>query len=280
MDAIITKKGSSEIKLSDLGLEVLTFDVSAPFLDVEYRTIKNRSGRIKAGHRFDKKTIVVTGHMLCSSYADFKDKKENIYAHLVDEDAYYITELIPDEDLYEFELPGAEQGELNYLSPKHKRAEYRYEVINNGDIEFNFIGKYSQGLNYRFRFQFETANLPYGGTIPELVTVQKYIPYKGTAKNSQLESPWTVRLTSDSSQSGDFYVEIGDRRFEHKSLTPINTGDIFELKGVETWLNKQNVNDYTNFEYFVLYPTKENQIPIQTNFKGKIQIDKLQELYK
>nr|MDK7248782.1 hypothetical protein [Corynebacterium amycolatum] len=60
----------------------------------------------------------------------------------------------------------------------------------------------------------------------------------------------------------------------------INKDDVFHLHGVETWLNHRNINEYTNYEHFVFKPTRTNSIPIQTDFKGTIEILNYQEFYK
>lgn len=279
IDALITKK-NEEFKLSDLGLEVVNFNVSSPQLEVDYRTVRNRSGRSKAGHRFDHKSINVNGYLNVDSLQQFKLLETRLNGLLVDEKGYYLTQLISVTDMFDYELPGSTTGDVDLLSSEHEPMPYRFNVINKGDLLFEFVGKSGGGLLYRFSMDFETQNLPYGETEPKTIQVTNSIPYSGTATNSQLESPWTARLVSNQAQPGDFYVTIGDRRFEHESLTQVKSGDVFELKGVETWLNKQNVNDYTNFEHFELEPTADGQITIDTNFKGSIYIDNYMEFYK
>ncbi|KAA9298647.1 phage tail family protein [Aerococcus tenax] len=280
IDALITKLNDDQFKLSDLGLEVLAVDVSAPSLSVDFREIRNHSGRVKAGSRFDKKEIKVSGYFSCKGLAALDNFIDRLYGALVDEDGYYLTKLTPIEDLYNFEVPGQKTGEVRTSQVKHKAQKYRYHVINVGDIETSFKGLVQNTVTYLFVLRFETIGLPYGETIPKDITVTNSIPYAGTASNSQLESPWVVKLTATQSQKGDFYFTVGDRRFEHKSLTTINKDDVFHLHGVETWLNHRNINEYTNYEHFVLKPTRTNSIPIQTDFKGTIEILNYQEFYK
>lgn len=279
IDALITKE-NEEFKLSDLDLEVLTFNVSAPFYESEYQTVKNRSGRVKSGGRFNKKEIEVSGYLTVESYADYEKAKADIYAQIVDEKGYYLTQLIPISEMYEYEQPGQKQGEISTVNVQHEVQEYRYRVINIGDVAFEFNGKTPTGLLYRFEFSFETIGMPFAETKPKNIKVTNSIPYKGTAVNSQLESPWYLKLTATQAQKGDFYVQVGDKRFEHKSLTQIKSGDVFQLRGVETWLNFANVNEYTNYEYFELKPTKNHSMPLSTDFVGTIEVVDLIEFYK
>lgn len=279
MDALLTKENKS-FKLSDLGLAVRTFDVSAPSLQVNYQEITNRSGRVKSGHRFVSKKISITGTFYVMGVTGFNDIREDLYAELVDEEGYYITKMSPTADLYSFEIPGQTSAELDTSRVNHEAERYRYRVINTGDIAFTFKGKSSAGLLYGFSLEFETVGTPFGETVPKTIQVTTAIPYTGTAINSQLESPWYLKLTATQSQKGDFYVQIGDRRFEHKSLTQIKSGDVFQLRGVETWLNFANVNEYTNYEYFELKPTPNHSMPLSTDFVGTIEVVDLIEFYK
>lgn len=279
MDALLTKENKS-FKLSDLGLAVRTFDVSAPSLQVNYQEITNRSGRVKSGHRFVSKKINVTGTFYAMGVIGFNDIREDLYAELVDEEGYYITKMSPTSDLYGFEIPGQTSAELDISRLNHEAERYRYRVINTGDIAFTFKGKSSAGLLYGFSLEFETVGMPFGETVPKTIRVTTAIPYAGTAINSQLESPWYLKLTATQAQKGDFYVQIGDRRFEHRGLTQIRSGDVFQLRGVETWLNFANVNEYTNYEYFELKPTPNHSMPLSTDFIGTIEVVDLIEFYK
>lgn len=279
MDALLTKKDKS-FRLSDLGLAVRTFDVSAPSLQVNYQEITNRSGRVKSGHRFVSKKISITGTFYAMGVTGFNDIREELYAEIVDENGYYITKMSPTSDLYNFEMPGQSNEEIDTSRVDHEAERYRYRVINAGDIEFNFKGKSGAGLLYGFAIDFETVGMPFGETVPKTVRVTTAIPYAGTATNSQLESPWYLKLTATQAQKGDFYVQVGDKRFEHKSLTQIKTGDVFQLRGVETWLNFANVNEYTNYEYFELKPSSNQSVPISTDFTGTIEVVDLIEFYK
>ncbi|MGY0836970.1 phage tail domain-containing protein [Aerococcus urinaeequi] len=279
MDALLTKNDKS-FKLSDLGLTVRTFDVSAPSLQVNYQEVTNRSGRIKSGHRFVSKVITITGSFYAMGVTGFNDIREDLYAELMDERGYYLTKMSPTDDLYNFERPGQTSADIDTSRVTHEPERYRYRVINTGDIAFIFKGKSNAGLLYGFSLEFETIGMPFGETIPKTIRVTNNIPYAGTAINSQLESPWYLKLTATQAQKGDFYVQVGDKRFEHKSLTQIKSGDVFQLRGVETWLNFANVNEYTNYEYFELTPTVNHSIPLSTDFVGTIEVVDLIEFYK
>lgn len=260
---------------------MLAFDVSAPSYIADFTELRNRSGRYKSGGRFAIKKIHVAGYLHASDFQEYKNKESKLYGLLMDERGYYLTQVLHTSDLYAFELPGQKQGDINLLSANHQQAKIRYRVLNFGEINFDFVGKTPAGLLYKFAFNFETMNLPYGETMPKTLKVSgSYIPYKGTAVNSQLESPWTLKLTATANQPGDFTVKVGNKVFRHTSKTSVNSGDVFKLKGVETWLNNQNINDYTNYEYFELTPSLNDRVAFATNFKGNIEIENFIEFYK
>ena len=108
--------------------------------------------------------------------------------------------------------------------------------------------------------------------------------YAGTATLSQLEVPFIVELTANAQQT-NFFLEIDERRFTYNHVqTPIQSGNKLRLTGIETRLFtgsiSDNVNNRTNFEYFVIKPKANKKIPWATNFKGTIKIIGFKELYK
>lgn len=276
IDLLITKE-DEEFELSDLGLNVKDIEESSPSLDIGYRTVTNRSGRTRSSSRYGVKTIRVVGDFYTDSLFNYEKLKDEINGKLVTKKPYYITKMLPvNETLYEFELPGESTDDIDFLNAEHKLYHYGYKVVMIDNFS-NFRGRSNRGLLFEFEMKFETDGLPFGETEAKEIRVENEIVYSGTAESSQLEHPWYVRLTANQNQQGDFYFTIGNRTFNHTSLTPIEVGDVFELRGVETRLNSSNINEYTNYEHFVL---EQGINKIETNFLGDIEIVNFKEFYK
>ena len=290
MDLLIEKDGRIR-KLSELGLYNIAVDDSSPAVDISTRTVKGRNGRIFDGLTYTEKIIEVKARLTVPTMEAFFDKKDELNRYVLGDDGFYITKMYPvQDDLYGFELPGAKTGELNLQTPiqgtiPHIAWKYRYKVVNNGSIEYEFIGKSSAGLKYNVSFGFVTSELPYGETVPENITLStNTFDYAGTATLSQLEVPFIVELTANAQQT-NFFLEIDERRFTYNHVqTPIQSGNKLRLTGIETRLFtgsiSDNVNNRTNFEYFVIKPKANKKIPWATNFKGTIKIIGFKELYK
>ena len=285
MDLLIEKDGRIR-KLSELGLYNIAVDDSSPAVDISTRTVKGRNGRIFDGLTYTEKIIEVKARLTVPTMEAFFDKKDELNRYVLGDDGFYITKMHPvQDDLYGFELPGAKTGELNLVTIPHIAWKYRYKVVNNGSIEYEFIGKSSAGLKYNVSFGFVTSELPYGETVSENITLStNTFDYAGTATLSQLEVPFIVELTANAQQT-NFFLEIDERRFTYNHVqTPIQSGDKLRLTGIETRLFtgsiSDNVNNRTNFEYFVIKPKANKKIPWATNFKGTIKIIGFKELYK
>lgn len=279
MDALITKDGV-ETKLSSIGLLVTDFQDSSPSITTNKREVTNRSGYIFSGAVHKEKRIVISGTFVVPNAYALEEKKDQINGLISNDEPFYITKLLPTARLYDFELPGQTTSELNLLTIPHQAYKYRYKIIVENEISYTFVGFSDAGLRMKFSFEGRTAELPFGETIPKSVTVSTAIDYAGTAKCSQLEWPWVMKLTAGQSQTGNFSLTVGDRTLTYQTQTALETGDILLLKGVETTLNGLNVNDKTNYEHFILEPTSTNKISIRTNFKGTIQLLNFVELYK
>ena len=202
------------------------------------------------------------------------------------DDGFYITKMHPErDDLYEFELAGQTTGELNLRTIPHRAWKYRYKVVNNGSVEYEFIGKSSAGLKYNVTFGFLTSELQYGETVPkDIIISTNTFDYAGTATLSQLEVPFIIELTANAQQT-NFFLEIDGRRFSYNHVeTPIQSGNKLHLSGVEYRLSTgtffENINNRTNFQYFAIKPKTNKKIPWSTNFKGTIKIIGFKELYK
>lgn len=279
MDALITKDGV-ETKLSSIGLLVTDFQDSSPSITTNKREVTNRSGYIFSGAVHKEKRIVISGTFVVQSAYELEEKKDQINGLISNDEPFYITKLFPTAGLYDFELPGQKTSDLNLLAIPHQAYKYRYKIIVENEISYTFVGLSAAGLRMKFSFEGRTAELPFGETIPRSVTVSSTIDYAGTAKCSQLEWPWIMKLTSNAIQNGDVTVKVGDRTFIYHVVTPMASGDVLMIKGIETTLNSLNVNDKTNYEHFILTPSASGKIALTTNFKGSIQLLNFVELYK
>lgn len=285
MDLLIEKDGQART-ISELGLYNIAVDDSSPAVDISTRTVKGRNGRIFDGLTYTEKTIEVKARLTVPTMEAFFDKKDELNRYVLGDDGFYITKMHPEsDDLYEFETAGQTTGELNLRAIPHREWKYRYKVVNNGSVEYEFIGKSSAGLKYNVSFGFVTAELPYGETIPKDITLTtNTFDYAGTATLSQLEVPFVVELTANAQQT-NFFLEIDGRWFTYNhAQTPIQSGDRLRLKGIETQLFTGSiadiVNNRTNFEYFVIKPKPNKKIRWSSNFKGTIKIIGFKELYK
>ena len=285
MDLLIEKDGQAR-RLSELGLYNIAVDDSSPAVDIATRTVKGRNGRIFDGLTYTEETIEVKARLTVPTMEAFFDKKDELNRYVLGDDGFYITKMHPErDDLYEFELAGQTTGELNLGTIPHRAWKYRYKVVNNGSVEYEFIGKSSVGLKYNVSFGFATSELPYGETVPKDITLTtNTFDYAGTATLSQLEVPFVIELTANAQQT-NFFLEIDGRRFTYNHVqTPIQPGDKLKLKGIETQLftgsTGNNVNNRTNFEYFVIKPKANKKIPWSSNFKGTIKIIGFKELYR
>lgn len=279
MDALIDKDGV-KTTLSSIGILVTDFEDSAPTLKVNRKEVTNRSGYIFTGATHQVKKMTVTGRFLVPNTLALEEKKDEINGLISNDEPFYITKMLPtSDDLYRFELPG-QATDLDLLAIPHVPYKYRYKVIVSGEIDYKFLGKTSAGLLMSLSINFETAELPFGETVPRNIVATTSISYAGTAKCSQLEWPWMVRLTANASQSGAISLMIGDRTFIYQAVTPLASGDVLLLKGIETTLNSFNVNDKTNFEHFILKPSASKSIQVSTNFKGTIELLNFVELYR
>lgn len=279
MDALITKDGV-ETTLSSLGILVTDFQDSSPSLTTNKREVSNRSGYIFAGAVHKAKKITITGLFLASSAYNLEEKKDELNGLISNDEPFYITKMLPTSNsLYEYQTPGTSSN-IDLLDIPHQAYKYRYEVNSESEIAYTFVGKTDAGLLMRFAVDLTTAELPFGETIPKSLTITTSIDYAGTAKCSQLEWPWIMKLMSNTTQSGDISVRVDDRTFIYHAVTPLANGDILLLKGVETTLNGSNVNDKTNYEHFILTPKSTKKITVTTNFKGTIQLLNFVELYK
>lgn len=280
MDVLI-EKNSQSLRLSEIGLYRIEFSDSASQLSANRRTVKGRSGFIYDGATFTQKSMKITDRIEVSSMSAYLLKQDELNAIFMDDEPFYITKMIPEQaDLYGFELPGQAVGDVLKATRIYIPWHYRYKVIADHVPEFEFLGKAGNSLKYKVSFSLITAELPFGETRPSILSVtNKTIGYNGTAPLSQLEWPFVVELVSDNSRNS-FFLEMDGHRFEYSHSTNYPSGTKFLITGMETTMNKDNVTDRTNYEYFVLNPNPKKQIKLQTNFSGSIRLLNFVELYK
>lgn len=279
MDLLIEQNGI-KTRLSDLGLFLIDFDDKSPSIEHERKSIKNRNGYVPSKSYFKAKTMSVNAKLLVPSLYAFEEKQDELNGLLVTQLPFYVTKMLPTNDLYQFEIPGQKTG-FNFKKVDVKEYKYRYEVYLSNEIDYSFIGKTNQGLLYGISFNLATDSLPFGQTKPiNEVLTGNLINYSGTADCSQLEWPWQIRLTASEASTGQFYFSIGSQRFEYKNDTAIKVNDVFLLKGFENTLNGLNINHKTNYQHFVLLANATKKLSFLTNFKGKVELINKTELYK
>lgn len=279
MDCLVEKDGV-KTELSSMNFLVTDFKDSSPSVKASRKEINSRSGFVFNGATHSQKNIGITGKFVADSAYEMEEMKDDLNALFSNDEPFYITKMLPVGDLYEFELPGQTEG-FELLGMPTEPYKYRYKVLVENEIDYSFVGKSNAGFLTEFSISLKTAELPFGETLPkDEVITKSFINYRGTAKCSQLEWPWIVKLTSTETQPGKFVFTIGDRTFESFSPTPLASGDIFLIKGIETLKNGSNFNDSTNYEHFILNPSTSKRVPVSTNFKGKIELLNKVELYK
>lgn len=279
IDLLITKK-RTKLKLSELGVVVTDVIDHSPSLSTDIRSVKGRNGGIFNGATHTSKTIDVEGHYTVGSITESDKLKDELNGLLADSRPFFITKMLPeDEELYAFEVPGETTGDIDLLNAPHVENHYRWKVLLISDFKEHFRGATAGGLTFDFSVSFKTVEMPYGETVPKDLTISGSIPYNGTAVNSQLDYPWTLELKASASQPGTFEVTIGGKTYRHESQTSINSGDVFEISGIATYLNHSNVTHRTNYEYFELDPINGSRIPFNTTFKGQAIIKQFKELY-
>jgi hypothetical protein len=278
MDVLITKNGV-DTQLSALGLLVFDFDDSSPTTSITRTSVKGRNGVISAGGVFVEKQITISGMFYASDLFAYEEKKDEINALLSNVEPFYITKMVPDDDIYKFERPG-ESTDFSLLDVSHKAYKYRYEVYCDNEITYEFKGKSGAGILSAYSATFTTFETPFGQTVPSDETITGAIPYKGTAICSQLDWPWYLKLTATESQTGSFSVKINDREWTYESKTNVESGQVFELRGIENTMDSENINGFTNCEHFELIATEDNTNSFSTTFKGTAEIINKIEFYK
>lgn len=273
MDLLI-ENDDLTVQLSALGVTVTDVKATNSSIDASREAVSYRNGRIFYGATYSEKKITITGYYYAEDEYDDQAFQDKLNGLLCSVEPYYISRMYLTTPLYSYERPGENKGFEIEKSEEHLPYIYRWRVVVDGNIDYEFQGRSEAGLLYALTINFITSDLPYGMTCPEDldITSEKFIPYSGTAPCSQLEHPFVIELTSTSNQSSSFDFSLGNKKFTYTSDNPIKKGDVFELKGTSFLLNGLNINDKTNIEYFVLKPNNQAIIAIETTFQGQIKI--------
>lgn len=276
MDLLVEKNTVIE-KLSEYGLWVQDVVDHSPTVSTNFRTVTSRNGRINAGATLHEKNIQVIGKAQVPTIQDYEQLKDDINGLVIDTEPFYITKMLPESaSLYDFEKPGESAGDLDLLGIPHSEYKYRWNVIPISGVNWTFLGAYDSGMLFEFDMEFTTVGLPYGMTVPVTKTVTDNIEYFGTARNNQLEYPWKLTLTASQELSQALKLEIGGRLYEFERQSGISVGDVITIDGIATYVNGQNMTQYSNFQHFEL---KHGNNPIVTNFVGTIEIEPYIEFY-
>lgn len=279
MDLLIEKQGV-KTKLSDFGLfliDVVDDDFS---IERDRQTLKNRNGYLPSKNYVRDKLIRVSAKLNVSSLQELETTKNNLNALLMSPEPIFIRKMLPiKKGFYDFELPGSKSN-FDLEEIETKELDYGYFVWLSNAIQYTFLGKKETGLLYNLVIEFTTDMLPYAQTKPiNEVLSGGEISYKGNAECSQLEYLFYFKLTADQQKAGNFKLKVGSKEFIYKTPADIKSGDVFLLKGFENLLNGLNINNRTNYQYFVLEPSANDTINYTTDFPGKIELINKVEFY-
>lgn len=270
MDLYIEKDGL-KTRMSSLGVLVQDIQVSNAAVESNRKRINGKNGNLFMGATHTEKKISVVGKYYVSDELQDELMKDRLNGIFADTEPYFITRMYSTGTIYEFERPGQKLG-FDLLKPdKQRKYHYRYKVLLDGEIDYSFQGFSDAGLLYEISFTLVTADVPFGMTEPDTIELSGeggFIEYKGTAPCIQLEWPWAVQVIANSSPGTKFTVTIGDRTLSYEGKKSIVSGDIFLLEGSSFTLNGLNINDQTNFEYFVLEPSERGFISYSTSMNS------------
>ncbi|MBC1290636.1 phage tail domain-containing protein [Listeria booriae] len=280
MDLLIEKDGNEKRYASELKLFVKDIHVSNATLEQTLTNVKGRAGSIDRGATHGVKTVTLTGILKAASQLEYLHYRDLIYATFSDDEAFYVTEFYNEKDMYEFELPGERQAfSLGNMGVPKFPYRQRYLVRLNNDIAIDFIGASADGLKADVTIELCTTELPFGETKPVNILVKNNrIRYRGSAKCSQLESPFTLKATALNNGTNASFT-IGDRTLVFTGTYKIN--DVFELNGVSNLQNSISINDKTNYQYFIFKPSVQKFINVSCSKPNdfKLEIINFKELF-
>lgn len=156
MDIEITKMNGDGFRLSDYGMHVRDFIVSAPEIESHYEYVDGRNGNIDMGAVFTNRSIVVPFYFKGADYQDVALARDELFSLVVDSEPFYVRELrrIKYHPGHIFEE--CDDGSYDNMYAGGKR--YKVRMASAFDIEQLFT--YGMG-----EIPFETTELPYAESI-------------------------------------------------------------------------------------------------------------------
>ncbi|EPH98192.1 hypothetical protein D920_01750 [Enterococcus faecalis 13-SD-W-01] len=283
MDLYI-EKDNLKTRMSSLGILIKDIQVSNVNLESNRKKINGKNGNLFLGATYTEKKITVVGNYYAENELEDDLIQDRINGLLVDTTPYYITKMYSvNSNLYNFERPGEKKGFDLFKSEDQRLYHYRYKVLLDGEISYDFQGLSGAGLLYEVSFSFITADIPFGISVPQDddLTGSVVIQYKGTAPCSQLEWPFSIKVVAAQDHMASCYFRIGDRTVSYvDSSKQLKKGDVLMFNGVSTTLNDVNVNDKTNYNYFVLEPNPTGFISYHCDMPSLITLVNKVEFYK
>lgn len=277
MDVLIAARdGTSAVALGSLGLQVTDFEESPPSITRNSKSFAGRNGAIDYGGRHTTKMIKVTAYYYAANLAEDESIQERVNGLLSGLDPYYVSMMFNMAEMYGFERPGQRTGELESLPDEETYK--RFLVYRTDSNSPDFKGKSGAGLLSSWSFEFATAELPYGESKPKdmIIASGQSIPYVGTTDNSQLEQPFYFEVVASAASATGFKLTVDDQVWEAR--TPVIAGDIYKIAGSSNLRGDQNINDDTNYGYFVLHQDKPNKLTC--SIAAQITVKNLKNLYR
>ena len=165
MDIEITKMNGDSFRLSDYGMHVRDFIVSAPEIESHYEYVDGRNGNIDMGAVFTNRSIVVPFYFKGADYQDVALARDELFSLVVDSEPFYVRELrrIKYHPGHIFEE--CDDGSYDNMYAGGKR--YKVRMASAFDIEQLFT--YGMG-----EIPFETVGLPYAESIGTTADIDKH----------------------------------------------------------------------------------------------------------
>src|SRR5690625_603881 len=239
MDIEITKMNGDSFRLSDYGMHVRDFIVSAPEIGSHYEYVDGRNGNIDMGAVFTNRSIVVPFYFKGADYQDVALARDELFSLVVDSEPFYVRELrrIKYHPGHIFEE--CDDGSYDNMYAGGKR--YKVRMASAFVIEQMFT--YGMGET-----PIETVGLPYAESIGTTADIDK----NGLLYSQELWS-YGMGLSYDESThkythntntfriynagnvevhpfEQDLKITIANATKGYK-LTNMTTGDVFEYTG-------------------------------------------------
>lgn len=272
MDLLVTTKSGKQTKLSEFGLQTISFEDEPASISRVSESFAGRNGMLDYGGQHVTKKIKITAVYCATSISSDETVQESVNGLLSQVEPYYITAIYNNDDVYDFERPGQTTGVVNWV--KGTESHKRFLVYRSSTDAPEFQGKVGNQLISTWSFEFETAELPYGESKPRDVTVNGTIQYAGTVACSQLEQAFYIVLTAKAASDSGLQLTIGDSKLD--ITRPVVAGDVYTLSGMNNLCGSQNINNKTNYVYFTLL-TGDNKVTCSIG--ADIQVKNLKDLY-